>query len=38
VLAIHNVPGGTAPARVRHALQAAKARLAHYVGAAHACT
>ena len=38
VLAIHDVPGGTAPGRVREALQAAKETLSHYVGAAHACT
>jgi argininosuccinate lyase len=37
VLAIHDVDGGTAPARVRRALQAAKERLAMYSGAAHAC-
>ncbi|HKD83759.1 MAG TPA: argininosuccinate lyase [Terriglobales bacterium] len=38
VLAIHDVPGGTDPARVREAVHAAKATLSHYVGAAHACT
>ena len=38
VLAIHDVPGGTAPARVREALQTAKGTLSHYVGVAHACT
>ena len=38
VLAIHDVPGGTAPARVRQALQTAKARLSQYFGVAHACT
>ena len=38
VLAIHDVPGGTSPARVREALQTAKATVSHYVGAAHACT
>ena len=37
VLAIHDVEGGTAPARVRQALQAAKERLSMYSGAAHAC-
>jgi len=37
VLAIHNVPGGTAPARVQEALQTAKARLSHFAGVAHAC-
>ena len=37
VLAIHNVPGGTAPARVREALQTAKATLSQYFGVAHAC-
>jgi len=38
VLAIHNVPGGTAPARVHEALQTAKATLSQYFGVAHACT
>lgn len=38
VLAIHNVPGGTAPACVQESLQTAKARLSHFVGVAHACT
>jgi argininosuccinate lyase len=38
VLAIHNVPGGTAPARVHEALQTAKERLSLYSGVAHACT
>ncbi len=38
VLAIHNVRGGTAPARVQESLQTAKARLSHFVGVAHACT
>jgi argininosuccinate lyase len=38
VLAIHNVPGGTAPARVQEALQTAKARLSQYFGVAHACS
>ena len=37
VLAIHDVEGGTAPARVRQALHAAKERLSMYSGAAHAC-
>jgi len=37
VLAIHNVPGGTAPVRVREALQTAKERLSQYFGVAHAC-
>jgi argininosuccinate lyase len=38
VLAIHNVPGGTAPARVREALQTAKEKLSHLAGVAHACS
>ncbi len=38
VLAIHNVQGGTAPARVREALQTAKEKLSQYFGVAHACT
>ena len=38
VLAIHNVPGGTAPARVHEALQTAKEKLSLYSGVAHACT
>jgi len=38
VLAIHNVPGGTAPARVRQALQTAKEHLSQFFGVAHACT
>ncbi len=38
VLAIHNVPGGTAAARVREALQTAKEKLSLYSGVAHACT
>ena len=38
VLAVHDVPGGTAPARVREALQATKAKLSIYAGVAHACT
>jgi argininosuccinate lyase len=37
VLAIHNVPGGTAPARVREALQTAKEKLSQILGVAHAC-
>ena len=37
VLAIHDVEGGTAPARVRQALSAAKEKLSIYSGAAHAC-
>jgi argininosuccinate lyase len=37
VLAIHDVEGGTAPARVRQALSAAKEKLSMYSGAAHAC-
>jgi argininosuccinate lyase len=37
VLAIHDVEGGTAPARVRAALHAAQEKLAMYSGAAHAC-
>ncbi len=38
VLAIHNVPGGTAPARVHQALETAKGKLSQLVGAAHACS
>jgi argininosuccinate lyase len=38
VLAIHNVQGGTAPDRVREALQTAKEKLSQYFGVAHACT
>jgi len=38
VLAIHDVPGGTAPAHVREALQTAKGTLSQYLGVAHACT
>jgi argininosuccinate lyase len=38
VLAIHNVPGGTAPARVRESLQTAKEKLSQFFGVAHACT
>jgi argininosuccinate lyase len=37
VLAIHDVDGGTAPARVSAALQTAKQKLSMYAGAAHAC-
>jgi argininosuccinate lyase len=37
VLAIHDVEGGTAPARVRQALYAAKEKLSMYSGAARAC-
>jgi argininosuccinate lyase len=37
VLAIHDVEGGTAPARVRKAVSAAKEKLSMYSGAAHAC-
>jgi argininosuccinate lyase len=37
VLAIHNVPGGTAPARVRESLQTAKEQLSQILGVAHAC-
>jgi argininosuccinate lyase len=38
VLAIHNVPGGTAASRVHEALQTAKEKLSLYQGVAHACT
>ena len=38
VLAIHNVPGGTAATRVREALQTAKEKLSQSFGVAHACT
>src|SRR6516225_5710183 len=38
VLAVHDVPGGTAPSRVRAALSAVKERLSIYEGAAHVCT
>jgi argininosuccinate lyase len=38
VLAIHNVPGGTAPARVRESLQTAKEKLSQFLGVAHACS
>ena len=37
VLAIHDVPGGTAPLQVRAALKKAKATLSMYAGAAHVC-
>ncbi len=37
VLAIHDVPGGTAPSQVRAALQQAKEILLTYAGAAHVC-
>ncbi len=37
VLAIHDVPGGTAPARVRESLQTAKEKLSQILGVAHAC-
>jgi len=37
VLAIHDVEGGTAPARVRQALSTAKEKLSIYAGAAYAC-
>jgi argininosuccinate lyase len=38
VLAIHNVPGGTAASRVHEALQTAKEKLSLFLGVAHACT
>jgi argininosuccinate lyase len=38
VLAVHDVPGGTAPLRVRAALAEVKEKLAIYAGVAHACT
>lgn len=38
VLAVHDVPGGTAPLRVRAALAAVKEKLSIYAGAAHVCT
>ena len=38
VLAIHNVPGGTAPARVQESLKTAKEKLYLYFGVAHACS
>ena len=37
VLAIHDVPGGTAPSQVRAALKQAKETLLTYAGAAHVC-
>src|SRR5208283_4131736 len=37
VLAIHDVPGGTAPLQVRAALKQAKETLSMYAGAAHVC-
>jgi argininosuccinate lyase len=37
VLAIHDVPGGTAPARVQESLQTAKEKLSQILGVAHAC-
>ncbi|HEX8892525.1 MAG TPA: argininosuccinate lyase [Terriglobales bacterium] len=37
VLAIHDVPGGTAPLQVRQALKKAKDTLSMYAGAAHVC-
>jgi argininosuccinate lyase len=37
VLAIHDVPGGTAPLQVRAALKKVKETLSMYTGAAHAC-
>jgi argininosuccinate lyase len=37
VLAIHDVPGGTAPSQVRAALQQAKETLLMFAGAAHVC-
>jgi argininosuccinate lyase len=37
VLAIHDVPGGTAPLQVRAALKKAKDTLSMYAGAAHVC-
>jgi argininosuccinate lyase len=38
VLAIHDVPGGTAPLRVRAALAGIKEKLSIYAGVAHAAT
>jgi argininosuccinate lyase len=38
VLALHDVPGGTAPLQVRAALKKAKETLSMYAGAAHVCT
>jgi argininosuccinate lyase len=37
VLAIHDVPGGTAPSQVRAALQQVKETLLTFAGAAHVC-
>ena len=37
VLAIHDVPGGTAPLQVRAALKQVKETLLTYAGAAHVC-
>ena len=37
VLALHDVPGGTAPMQVRAALKKAEETLAVYAGAAHVC-
>ncbi len=37
VLAIHDVPGGTAPLQVRAALKKAKETLSMYAGAVHVC-
>ncbi len=37
VLAIHNVPGGTAPEQVRAALKRTKETLSEFAGAAHVC-
>jgi len=37
VLAVHNVPGGTAPQQVQAALRQARERLSHIVGVAHVC-
>ena len=36
VLAIHDVPGGTAPARVRHAIKLAKEQIESLRGEIHA--
>jgi len=37
VLALHDVPGGTAPSQVRAALKRVKERLLSFAGAAHVC-
>ena len=37
VLAIHDVPGGTAPVQVRAALKKTKEILSIFAGAAHVC-